>query len=183
MHSSAHGFLRCIRWTVSTPIAGEDPAFVAAVETTGRRKLVVCGLWMEVCLAQTVASAIEAGYALSFVADCSGGISVEAHEEGKRRMVQPGAVPMAWPSVKAKLCPDNSAPGYQALYPWCWRMAVPWVGGAVRAGATACASLGSLMEGRSSGLRFSPPAMPAERWTLSAMNALSDGRRPTTMRR
>lgn len=97
--------------------AWADPAFVAAVEATGRRQLVVCGLWTEVCLAQTVASALEAGYELYFVADCSGGVSVEAHEEGKRRMVQAGAVPMTWLSVMAELCPDNSAPAYQALYP------------------------------------------------------------------
>ena len=97
--------------------AWADPAFVAAIEATGRRHLVLCGLWTEVCLAQTAVSAIEAGYTVYFVADCSGGLSAEAHEEGKRRMVQAGAIPMTWMSVMAELCPDNSAPEYQRVYP------------------------------------------------------------------
>ena len=97
--------------------AWSDPAFVSAVEATGRKKLVMCGLWTEVCLAQTVVSAIEAGYEVYFVADCSGGVSIEAHEEGKRRMIQAGAIPITWMAVMAELCPDNSAPEYQSLYP------------------------------------------------------------------
>lgn len=97
--------------------AWSDPAFVQAVVATGRKKLIMCGLWTEVCLAQTVVSAIDDGYEVYFVADCSGGVSAEAHEEGKRRMIQVGAIPMTWMSVMAELCPDNSAPEYQSLYP------------------------------------------------------------------
>jgi nicotinamidase-related amidase len=97
--------------------AWSDPAFVAAVEDTGRRQLVMCGLWTEVCLAQTVLSALKAGYEVAYVADCSGGLSVEAHEEAKRRMSAAGAIPMTWQAVMAELCPDNTAPEYQALYP------------------------------------------------------------------
>jgi len=97
--------------------AWADAAFVAAVQATGRRKLVMCGLWTEVCLAQTVISALAAGFEVFFVADCSGGVSAEAHDEGKRRMVQAGAVPLAWMALMAELCPDNGAPEYQRLYP------------------------------------------------------------------
>lgn len=97
--------------------AWSDPAFVAAVEAAGRRQLVMCGLWTEVCLAQTVLSALKAGYEVAYVADCSGGLSVEAHEEAKRRMSAAGAVPMTWQAVMAELCPDNTAPEYEALYP------------------------------------------------------------------
>lgn len=97
--------------------AWSDPAFVAAVQATGRKKLLMCGLWTEVCVAQTVVSAIEAGYEVWFVADCSGGLSAEAHEEGKRRMIQAGAVPMTWMAVMAELCPDNRSAEYQSLYP------------------------------------------------------------------
>lgn len=96
--------------------AWSDPEFVSAVEATGRKKLVMCGLWTEVCLVQTVVSSINSGYEVYFVADCSGGVSPEAHEEGKRRMIQAGAIPMTWMSVMAELCPDNRAPEYQSLY-------------------------------------------------------------------
>ena len=58
-----------------------------AVEATGRRVLVVAGIWTEVCVAQTVLSALKDGYTVYFVSDCCGGVSQEAHEDGKQRMV------------------------------------------------------------------------------------------------
>lgn len=94
-----------------------DQRFVDAVRATGRTKLVMAGLWTEVCLAQTALSAIKAGYDVYFVADASGGLSAEAHERACQRMVQAGAKPMSWFSVVAELAPDNSAPEYQRLYP------------------------------------------------------------------
>ena len=100
-----------------TTNAWADPAFVRAVEATGRRKLVMCGLWTEVCLAQTTLSALKAHYEVFFVADCSGALSREAHEEAKRRMTQAGAVPMTWFAVIAELYPEFATPEYQRLYP------------------------------------------------------------------
>lgn len=97
--------------------AWSDQVFVDGITAAGREKLIMCGLWTEVCLAQTVVSAIEAGYEVYFVADCSGGVTPEAHEEGKRRMIQAGAVPMTWMAVMAELCPDNRSLEYQSLYP------------------------------------------------------------------
>jgi nicotinamidase-related amidase len=96
--------------------AWSDPAFVSAVVQTGRRKLVLCGLWTEVCLAQTVLSALAAEYEVYFVSDVSGGVSAEAHADAKQRMVQAGAIPMTWQAVMAELAPDNSAPEYARLY-------------------------------------------------------------------
>lgn len=97
--------------------AWSDQRFVAAVRATGRTKLVMAGLWTEVCLAQTVLSAIKDGYDVYFVSDASGGLSQEAHERACQRMIQAGAKPMSWFAVVAELCPDNSAPEYQRLYP------------------------------------------------------------------
>jgi nicotinamidase-related amidase len=96
--------------------AWADPAFVAEIERIGRKKLVMCGLWTEVCLAQTVISAIKAGYEVYFVSDCSGGLSPESHNDAKQRMIQAGAVPMTWAAVMADLCPDNQAPEFARLY-------------------------------------------------------------------
>lgn len=97
--------------------AWSDPAFVGAVKATGRTKLVMAGLWTEVCLAQTAISAMRDGYEVFFVADASGGLSAEAHDRACARMIQAGAVPMTWFAVTAEWCPDNSAPEYQGLYP------------------------------------------------------------------
>ena len=97
--------------------AWSDPAFVDAVRATGRTRLVMAGLWTEVCLAQTALSAMKAGFEVYFVSDASGGVSPEAHEWACQRMIQAGAIPMTWFAVVAEWAPDNSAPEYQSLYP------------------------------------------------------------------
>lgn len=97
--------------------AWADPAFVQAVAGAGRRKLVMAGLWTEVCLAQTALSAMQAGYEVYFASDASGGLSAESHERACQRMIQAGAVPMTWFAVAAEWCPDNTAPEYSRMYP------------------------------------------------------------------
>jgi nicotinamidase-related amidase len=77
-----------------------------AVEATGRRTLLIAGIWTEVCLAQTAVSALAEGYRVFFVSDCSGGTSVEAHEDGKARLVQAGATPINWVAVICEWTPD-----------------------------------------------------------------------------
>jgi isochorismate hydrolase len=61
---------------------------IEAVEATGRETLLMAGLWTEVCLAQTAIAALADGYRVFFVSDCSGGLTVESHEDAKRRLVR-----------------------------------------------------------------------------------------------
>ncbi|MGE5085448.1 MAG: isochorismatase family protein [Bacillota bacterium] len=77
----------------STMNAWEDDAFLKAVESTGRRRLVMCGLWTEICLAYPVVEALEDDYEVCFVVDAIGGQSKEEHETAIQRMVQARAVP------------------------------------------------------------------------------------------
>ncbi len=72
----------------------EDEKFVAAVEATGRKKLVMAALWTEVCLAFPAIQAMEAGYEVYAVEDASGGTSPVAHRAAMDRVVQAGAVPV-----------------------------------------------------------------------------------------
>src|SRR5271169_6401560 len=65
----------------------EDKNFVAAVEKTKRKKLVIAALWTEVCLAFPAISAIQAGYEVYAVVDASGASSLEAHETAIKRMM------------------------------------------------------------------------------------------------
>jgi nicotinamidase-related amidase len=89
--------------------AWSDPNLRAAVEATGRKKLIMAGLWTEVCLAQTALSALKDGFEVYFVSDASGGVSKEAHEDAKARMIQAGAKPMNWMSVVAEWTPDYTS--------------------------------------------------------------------------
>ena len=80
-----------------------------AVAATGRKTLLIAGLWTEVCLAQTAISAMAEGYRVFFVSDCSGGMSVEAHEDAKKRLVQAGATPINWMAVICEWTPDYTS--------------------------------------------------------------------------
>ena len=56
----------------------EDTDFVAAVHATGRRKLIFCALWTEVCMAFAALDARREGYEVYPVVDAIGGTSLEA---------------------------------------------------------------------------------------------------------
>ncbi len=97
--------------------AWSTPEYVAAIKATGRQKIIMAGLWTEVCLQQTALSAIKDGYEVYFVSDASGGLTPEAHQDAKLRMIQAGARPVNWFGLLCELCPDYSSPEYQKLYP------------------------------------------------------------------
>jgi nicotinamidase-related amidase len=89
--------------------AWEEPAFREAVIATGRRKLIMAGLWTEVCLVFPALDLLNEGYEVYGVSDASGGTSVDAHERGMQRIIQAGAVPVTWEAVMAELARLNMA--------------------------------------------------------------------------
>jgi nicotinamidase-related amidase len=84
----------------------EDVEFLAAVRATGRRKLILCALWTEVCMAFPALDAIRDGYEVYPVVDAIGGTSSEAHHAGIERTVQAGAKPIGWVSLACELQRD-----------------------------------------------------------------------------
>jgi nicotinamidase-related amidase len=71
-----------------------------ALKANGRNKVVVSGLWTEVCINTLAISAmLEGGYEIYIVADASGGTSKDAHDYSMQRMIQAGVVPMTWQQV------------------------------------------------------------------------------------
>jgi nicotinamidase-related amidase len=83
--------------------AWEQPEFRAAVEATGRKKLIMAALWTEVCLAYPVLDLLREGYEIYALSDVSGGTTLDAHERGMQRLIQAGAVPVTWEAVMAEL--------------------------------------------------------------------------------
>ncbi len=71
-----------------------DPNFKAAIERTGRKKIVVAGLWTEACVMFPTLDMLRAGYEVYVPTDACGDITEEAHERAVQRLVQAGAVPM-----------------------------------------------------------------------------------------
>jgi nicotinamidase-related amidase len=72
----------------------DDPKFVAAVEKTGRKKIVLSGLWTETCVALPTVQAIHDNYEVYVVEDCCGDVSQLAHENAMKRVIQAGAKPV-----------------------------------------------------------------------------------------
>jgi nicotinamidase-related amidase len=84
----------------------EDDDFVESVRATGRRKLLICALWTEVCMAFPALDAIRDGYEVYPVVDAIGGTSPEAHRAGIERTVQAGGKPIGWVSLACELQRD-----------------------------------------------------------------------------
>src|SRR5687767_12989888 len=77
----------------------DDKNFVGAIEKSGRKKIVLAGLWTETCVALPTVQAIHDGYEVYVVEDCCGDVSELAHRNAMHRVVQAGAKPVTALSV------------------------------------------------------------------------------------
>lgn len=84
----------------------EDTEFRDAIQATGRKKIIMAGLWTEVCVAFPTLDAIDEGYEVYPVIDAIGGVSVEAHDSAVRRMIQAGARPITTLQLACELQRD-----------------------------------------------------------------------------
>lgn len=80
----------------------EDPKVVDVVKATGRKQLIIAGLWTEICVAMPAIQAAGEGWDVTVVTDASGGVSVEAHEVAIQRMIAAGVNMMTWVAVASE---------------------------------------------------------------------------------
>jgi nicotinamidase-related amidase len=88
--------------------AWEDKEFLEAVKATGRKKLIMCGLWTEACLTFPSLDALKEGYEVYPVVDAVGGTSVEAHQYALQRIAQAGGKLVSWIQLLCELQRDWS---------------------------------------------------------------------------
>jgi nicotinamidase-related amidase len=78
----------------------DDQKVRDALAANGRKKVVVSGLWTEVCNTTfALCAMLEGEYEIYMVADASGGTSKDAHDFAMQRMIQAGVVPVTWQQV------------------------------------------------------------------------------------
>ena len=77
----------------------DDENFVAAIKKTGKKKIVLAGLWTEVCVAFPAIQAIHDGYEVYIVEDLVGDLDERVHSAAMRRAEQAGAKPVTWVQV------------------------------------------------------------------------------------
>jgi isochorismate hydrolase len=76
------------------------------VRATGRRKLVICARWTEICITFAALDALRECYEVYPVVDAIAGTSVEAHRAGLERVVRAGGRPVGWVSLACELQRD-----------------------------------------------------------------------------
>jgi nicotinamidase-related amidase len=79
--------------------AWEDNRVKKAVADTGRKNLIIAGLWTEVCVAFPAISALSDGYNVTIVTDACGGSSRDAHDAAIQRMLQAGVAVTTWQAL------------------------------------------------------------------------------------
>lgn len=80
----------------------EDPKVVDVVKATGRKQLIIAGLWTEICVAMPAIQAAGEGWDTTVITDASGGTSLEAHEVAVQRMIAGGVNMMTWLALAAE---------------------------------------------------------------------------------
>jgi nicotinamidase-related amidase len=81
----------------------EDADFRTAVHATGRRKIIMAGLWTEVCLAFPALDMLREGFEIYPVTDAVGGVSEVSHRSAIERMQAAGAQPVTSLAVGSEL--------------------------------------------------------------------------------
>src|SRR5258707_9279160 len=69
----------------------DDAGFRKAIEATGRKNIIMTGLWTEVCITWPTIEMLGAGYNIYVVEDCCGANSPAAQESALSRLVKPAA--------------------------------------------------------------------------------------------
>ena len=90
--------------------AWTDPAFVAAIEATGRRQLIMAAVTTDICLVFPAISAVEAGFEVLAVMDASGTDTAIGEDMARRRMERAGVWLTSTNTMVAELVQDWSTP-------------------------------------------------------------------------
>jgi len=74
----------------------EDKNVVDVVKATGRKQLIIAGLYTEICVAMPAIQAAGEGWDVTVITDACGGVSMEAHQVAIQRMIAAGVNMMTW---------------------------------------------------------------------------------------
>ncbi len=90
--------------------AFDDERVWEAVKKTGRKKIVISGLWTSMCFTYTAIHGVREGYDVYGLMDAAGDASLDAHNYGIQRMMQTGVVPITLISLVSEWMHDWANP-------------------------------------------------------------------------
>ncbi|MFJ4192538.1 isochorismatase family protein [Pseudomonas sp. NPDC089534] len=98
------------------PDSFESPAFRDALEATGRKSMIVCGVATEIVVQWLALSGIAHGYRVFLVVDACGGLSQRTEEASLRRLEAAGVVMTSVVSLAGEISGDfTTSPGREAI--------------------------------------------------------------------
>lgn len=100
----------------TTVNAWDDPRVAAAINATGRKKLIFAGVSLEVCAAFPAMRAVREGYEAYVAVDASGTFNQTKRETGLMRLVQSGVVVADGASLMVEMLADNASPDAIPMY-------------------------------------------------------------------
>jgi nicotinamidase-related amidase len=95
-----------------------SPEFVAALEATHRKTLVICGVESHICVLQTGLDALASEYRVHLIVDATGSRSARNAEIGHRRLEREGAVLSSTEMAIYELLGASGTPAFKALLPY-----------------------------------------------------------------
>ena len=90
--------------------AFEDDRNWSAVVKSGRKKLVISGLWTSMCFAFSALHALREGLEVYGLMDAAGDSTHVAHEYGIKRMIQAGVIPVTLEALVSEWMHDWANP-------------------------------------------------------------------------
>jgi nicotinamidase-related amidase len=90
--------------------AFEDEKTRDAFKKTGRKKVVISGLWTSMCFCYTTLHALKEGYEVYGLMDAGGDSTPDAHRYGVERMLQAGVIPITVESLVSEWMHDWANP-------------------------------------------------------------------------
>jgi nicotinamidase-related amidase len=109
----------------STVNAFDDERVAAAIEATGRKKLIFAGLSLEICAGFPAMTALNKGYQSYVAVDACGTFNKTKHETGLIRLAQAGVIVSDYAALMVEMLKDNARPDAAAVYA---AIAMPWAG-------------------------------------------------------
>jgi nicotinamidase-related amidase len=103
--------------------AWDDPKVAAAIEATGRKKLIFAGISLEVCAAFPAITAVGKGYDAYVAVDACGTFSETKRQAGLLRMQQAGVVVSDYATLMVEILKDNASPEAGTVY---GALDMPW---------------------------------------------------------
>lgn len=81
----------------------DDEEIMKAIEKTGRKNIIICGIEAHICVLQTVIDLIDKGYHVILVEDCIGSRKARDREVALKRAVTEGAMLTTYEAILFEL--------------------------------------------------------------------------------